>query len=327
MKTSKTTSATKGKRTNSLAFAQSDCHTCASEGDQCDRRRPRCSTCLTKGRKCDGFATSLSWNPKRMFSVNQSTANEQDSAPILPCTETVSGSPNANEVLTTTERQGPPPTPFRFRLVGNPSRQKKRRRTCDSQAADANQCRPVVQDDIPGNIEEEEPNLAGENIDMVPGGRSANEIGEMGITPDMSDVSLLHDFDLCSSAIPSIFGSASWLDFGVPEPLFTEASDLFALPRTPPAGTERAIEFLPEAEFSNDPPTESFGPLLSEVAQTQTQNELASSELTTLSCAASNFPTTTPMFNISSKDHDWLFELCMGYLLLLLEILLAVANS
>ncbi|KAL2818166.1 fungal-specific transcription factor domain-containing protein [Aspergillus cavernicola] len=58
----------RGKRTNSLAFAQSDCHTCASLGEKCDRRRPRCSTCLGRARRCGGFATPLSWDPRRMVS-------------------------------------------------------------------------------------------------------------------------------------------------------------------------------------------------------------------------------------------------------------------
>lgn len=60
------TTTTKGKRTNSLAFAQTDCHTCASSGEHCDRRRPKCSTCLRQGRRCDGFVTPLSWDPRRM---------------------------------------------------------------------------------------------------------------------------------------------------------------------------------------------------------------------------------------------------------------------
>lgn len=49
------------RRTNSLAFAKNDCHTCTSLKKQCDRQRPRCGTCLSDKRKCDGFAMPLVW--------------------------------------------------------------------------------------------------------------------------------------------------------------------------------------------------------------------------------------------------------------------------
>jgi hypothetical protein len=48
-------------RTNSLAFAKHDCHTCAAFETECDRQRPRCGTCLSNRRKCDGFAMPLIW--------------------------------------------------------------------------------------------------------------------------------------------------------------------------------------------------------------------------------------------------------------------------
>ncbi|PIG88567.1 hypothetical protein AARAC_000990 [Aspergillus arachidicola] len=57
----------KGKRTNSLAFARTDCHTCASNGQVCDRRRPQCTTCLEQGRKCGGFTLPLSWDNSRIW--------------------------------------------------------------------------------------------------------------------------------------------------------------------------------------------------------------------------------------------------------------------
>ncbi len=49
------------RRTNSLAFAKSDCHTCASIGLRCDRHRPRCSTCQDSGRLCQGYSMQLTW--------------------------------------------------------------------------------------------------------------------------------------------------------------------------------------------------------------------------------------------------------------------------
>lgn len=50
-----------GPRTNSLAFAKSDCHSCLSFNESCDRRRPRCGTCSSSHRKCGGFAMDLVW--------------------------------------------------------------------------------------------------------------------------------------------------------------------------------------------------------------------------------------------------------------------------
>ncbi|KIW29496.1 uncharacterized protein PV07_05309 [Cladophialophora immunda] len=50
-----------GKRTNSLGWAKSDCHTCSSLGRSCDRRRPRCSACLADGVICAGYVQQLNW--------------------------------------------------------------------------------------------------------------------------------------------------------------------------------------------------------------------------------------------------------------------------
>lgn len=64
-----------GKRTNSLAFATADCHTCASNGYKCDRQRPQCTTCLGQGRKCGGFAMPLSWDERRTW-LSQASWNK-----------------------------------------------------------------------------------------------------------------------------------------------------------------------------------------------------------------------------------------------------------
>lgn len=57
--------ATSQPRTNSLAFAKTDCHTCAAQRRTCDRRRPQCSPCLDIGIKCGGFPMQLSWTRKK----------------------------------------------------------------------------------------------------------------------------------------------------------------------------------------------------------------------------------------------------------------------
>ena len=160
---SDTTTTCKDKRTNSLAFARSDCHTCASNGEKCDRRRPRCSTCLNRGRKCGGFPTTLSWDPKRMWSDNQSITND-DSTDLCNANTTMSDTARAEPIAS---RRAAPPR--RFRFIKGPSRPRKQRRAClrgDKQARN----QPVVQvnfmqedDNITG--EETIPRFVGENLD------------------------------------------------------------------------------------------------------------------------------------------------------------------
>lgn len=48
-------------RTNSLAFAKSDCHTCSELKRWCDRQRPQCGTCIKHRRKCGGYVLDLTW--------------------------------------------------------------------------------------------------------------------------------------------------------------------------------------------------------------------------------------------------------------------------
>lgn len=50
-----------GKRTNSLGWAKSDCHTCSSLRRHCDRKRPRCSACIADGKVCAGYVQQLDW--------------------------------------------------------------------------------------------------------------------------------------------------------------------------------------------------------------------------------------------------------------------------
>lgn len=101
------------RKSNSLAFARTDCHTCTADGVQCDRQRPQCNTCLNRGRKCGGFATPLSWDERRTY---QGRSGEQGSCVRLdhrPAEEGIGG-------------LRPPKRPFRFVLGGK--RERKRRR-------------------------------------------------------------------------------------------------------------------------------------------------------------------------------------------------------
>lgn len=52
-------------RTNSLAFAKTDCHTCAANQRRCDRKRPRCSSCSGKNIVCGGYPMQLTWSKSR----------------------------------------------------------------------------------------------------------------------------------------------------------------------------------------------------------------------------------------------------------------------
>jgi hypothetical protein len=68
MESARTRSATKerSRRTNSLACAKNDCHTCTALKNDCDRQRPRCGTCLSNGIMCHGFAMPLVWKGSGM---------------------------------------------------------------------------------------------------------------------------------------------------------------------------------------------------------------------------------------------------------------------
>jgi hypothetical protein len=115
-----TTAANNGKRTNSLAFAQTD--TCASLGDHCDRYRPRCSTCLGQGRECGGFATPLSWDSRRMWTdVPSTTRNTSCTRPDRRMVHNIK--PGS---LASTADSAPA---LRFRFVRTGPRQRKRRQT------------------------------------------------------------------------------------------------------------------------------------------------------------------------------------------------------
>lgn len=105
----------KGRRSNSLGFARTDCHTCASLGDQCDRQRPRCSTCLDHGRRCGGFATPLSWDSRRMLTEGSSASQVRINA--------------AHEGDGQSAAAGRSPATLRhFRFVPTRSRQRTRRK-------------------------------------------------------------------------------------------------------------------------------------------------------------------------------------------------------
>ncbi|KAE8147898.1 fungal-specific transcription factor domain-containing protein [Aspergillus avenaceus] len=115
-----TTTTQNGKRTNSLAFARSDCHTCAARGQKCDRQRPQCATCITQGRKCGGFATPLSWDDRRTW-LGQSRRKI-----VAPDEGTVEEAALTASTVGAGTPKKTPPRGFRFVLSGK--RDRKRRK-------------------------------------------------------------------------------------------------------------------------------------------------------------------------------------------------------
>lgn len=111
-----------GHRTNSLAFAKHDCHTCAALKTECDRQRPRCGTCLSNERKCDGFAMPLVWKD---LEVAQSR---------LPKSDTKSSQPWQRETLGRSE--------FKF-VRGRAKRKRKPKIDIPRDAAVNETCFPV----------------------------------------------------------------------------------------------------------------------------------------------------------------------------------------
>ena len=112
----------KEKRTNSLAFSQTDCHSCTSAGRACDRRRPQCSTCLGLGVKCGGFVTPLSWDNNRIW-LGQPSQKKRH----------IYDSNRGN--------QSPKASPRAFRFVDASSRRKRRRRVSPVSSPEEEICR------------------------------------------------------------------------------------------------------------------------------------------------------------------------------------------
>jgi hypothetical protein len=111
-----------GHRTNSLAFAKHDCHTCAALGTECDRQRPRCGTCLSNQRKCDGFAMPLIW---KNLEIAQSPSRGGDRRCVQP-----------------RRRESQRDTEFKF-VEGRPKKKRKLRVDGTRESSINHQCFPV----------------------------------------------------------------------------------------------------------------------------------------------------------------------------------------
>lgn len=165
----------KSKRTNSLAFAQTDCHTCTSLDERCDRRRPQCSTCLGQSRKCGGFATPLSWDPKRMWSDGPSAATG-DASNCLERRGSTAADPSPAGNLTNTNGRSGQTRPFRF-VKGTP-KPRKRRKVCSPVRKDAAEDQPETQGELSPSLSNSVSSAAS---DSVNDGQAGNCEGETGM--------------------------------------------------------------------------------------------------------------------------------------------------
>ena len=169
---------TKGKRTNSLAFSMTDCHTCASLGQRCDRRRPQCSTCLGQGRRCGGFATPLSWDTRRIWTENPTgTVSNVSTQPTFDEEAPTSATcPNAASKPLGQSRS--------FQFVMGASKPRKRRRISLFPSENSGRIplsvRPAVQDNRTATECPARPMTEVEETASVDVDRASNCIGGLG---------------------------------------------------------------------------------------------------------------------------------------------------
>ena len=173
-RTSRSTTSQLGKRTNSLAFAPMDCHTCAFYGHKCDRQRPQCTTCLDQGWKCGGFAMPLSWDERRTWLGTQASRNKSlRTAPEEGNDDAVPG-PSVSQHGNPTA--SPKNNPRNFKFVLNGKKARKRRKIVQSRkdstprpvtAAEAvtENCPPVS---TPDGTDLEDTLCRGQQIDPFP---------------------------------------------------------------------------------------------------------------------------------------------------------------
>ncbi|KAI1616244.1 fungal-specific transcription factor domain-containing protein [Exophiala viscosa] len=145
----------KFRRTNSLAFAKSDCHTCSSLSLHCDRQRPRCTPCQNAGILCQGYSMKLTWHQNHSM-VNRPP--KVKSVPIPPQESSdVSrkGSIVKEDPVQKDKSPGSPTTPeqgrqFMFVAARPPKRRKKNHQSMDAGATVTPRPRASSKTAIPG---------------------------------------------------------------------------------------------------------------------------------------------------------------------------------
>jgi hypothetical protein len=125
------------------------------------------------------------------------------------------------------------------------------------------------------------------------------QLGRTGL----GDLSTPSDFDL-HSTISSIFGSASWLDFGVPELPLTHFPDPIPSPRPTPSVQTKATEFTAHTNLQEHIPKHD----INHMAPDGLQSGIMFSTGDTLQ--SPDFPTAREAWDVSTKFHDWLLKTC-----------------
>lgn len=303
----------KGKRTNSLAFCQTDCHTCASTGLACDRRRPQCSKCLDQGRKCGGFATPLSWDDKRIW-VNNAWSTETPATRAQGNTnQSLNDDNNTVDITLPTKST----SSRRFRFVEGDSRARKRRRTCP----------PQEEQRVRGQAREE-PILLHDDNDK-PMGIDANHGLSNIDTLDQAPVGLGNTFSpllpkntLCltryspGAGEESLIDDAAWLDSGVIDNILdlgpqelpaAEVTGVSALCGTPSVNMMDGFEEQPRIP-AHDQDIAFLEPIHSYLSSTPNNHieiDFASSSL--------HMNSGLEISGIAINEHDGLLQMCMNH--------------
>jgi len=139
------------RKTNSLAFSSTECHTCLANGITCDRRRPKCRTCLAKGWQCGGFATPLSWDNSRIW-LGQSVQQQRTPAGAWADNGQSARNQGRHEVISDSQQpfatsQSSKQRQGGFRFVSSISRPRKRRRTGNGTQSTRSRAHTISTDD------------------------------------------------------------------------------------------------------------------------------------------------------------------------------------
>lgn len=112
-------------RTNSLAFAKTDCHTCTANQRRCDRKRPRCSSCSGKKIVCGGYSMQLTWPKRKSIQPSAATDDPFRLEPLSYHASIYARDPNS--------RSRPlKPRKFRFVAENAPSRKQTATESCQA---------------------------------------------------------------------------------------------------------------------------------------------------------------------------------------------------
>lgn len=298
-----------GKKTNSLAFCRTDCHTCVSLGQACDRRRPQCSTCLSQGRKCGGFATPLSWATQRMWTDN-------------PLAKEGAGGHATQPVSSRNPRK--PCSPRQFRFVMGASKPRKRRKAPNSSQRENALVSRSTLEDRPPSTGEGVPATAGEHLQLPNNDQTstypADDLGNGDLTvPSTNSTTFLNDdLNLFDSILPNSFDPISFPGLDRGEPSTAEVSNnLITLSTTPPFN---AMEDTADNPPDNRDQLDSFMQDLSSTLAGSAQPNLSNPMRNDQRIHEINMPyglspnNPLGLSSIFRNDHDNLLQMCKIYI-------------